>query len=60
MLRDGRTADAKIGSDLPDRVPTVPQQSQDLSAGRISNCPEHRVVLLAANCNHLVTNLVTV
>jgi hypothetical protein len=39
MLRDGRTAYAKIGNDLPDRVPTVTQQSQDLSAGRHGGRP---------------------
>jgi hypothetical protein len=45
--------------DLADRLATVAQESQDLSARRISNCAEHRITLLASYGNHLVTDTVT-
>lgn len=58
MLRNSRPARWKIRSDLPSAVPALTQKPQDLSAGRIGNRPEHRVALLALQCNHVITNIV--
>ena len=60
MLGDGRTASTKIRGDLAYGQPAMAQELQDLSPGRISNCPEHRIVSTLSNGSHTVTNMVTV
>jgi hypothetical protein len=61
-----RGLEASFGTPPPDPLARISQclkdaaqQPQDLSAGRIGNRPENRVVLLARYCNLLAAKIVT-
>ena len=66
MFWDRRTTGAKIAGELTNRVLAVPQEAEDLAAGRIGDGSEYCFALLwflnghvSTICNHEVTRLVT-